>query len=96
MAATCVGTYEGFDNDGSYVINQLDAGTYQVGFFGGCGNRGSYAPNWYNNQPSENTATPIKLALGQNFPCQRRAAAGRHDQREGYRRSRERAVRDLR
>jgi len=52
-------------NSSSYVFDQLPAGTYQVGFFGGCGNHGSYAPNWYNNQPSESTATPINLALGQ-------------------------------
>jgi Carboxypeptidase regulatory-like domain len=55
------------DHNGSYVIDQLPAGTYQVGFFGGCGNSGSYAPYWYDNQPSENTATPISLATGQTF-----------------------------
>jgi protocatechuate 3,4-dioxygenase beta subunit len=55
----------GLDNDGNYVINQLSAGTYQVGFTSGCGNSGSYAPNWYNNQPSQNTATPITLATGE-------------------------------
>ena len=54
----------GLDSDGTYVINQLSAGTYQVGFSSGCGNSGNYAPNWYDNQPSENTATPITLATG--------------------------------
>ena len=54
----------GLDNDGTYVINQLSAGTYQVGFTGGCGNSGNYAPNWYDNQPSESTAEPITLATG--------------------------------
>ena len=58
---------DGFDTSGSYVINQLVAGTYQMGFFGGCGNRGSYAPDWYDSQASENTATPITLATGQSF-----------------------------
>ncbi len=91
-----VGEYEGFDTSGSYVINQLVAGTYQMGFFGGCGNRGSYAPDWYNNQPSENTATPITLAHRPELHCQRRAPAGRDDYREGHRRSRARAIRDLR
>jgi hypothetical protein len=62
-----VGEYGGFDTSGSYSINQLVAGTYQMGFFGGCGNRSSYAPDWYDNQPSENTATPITLATGQSF-----------------------------
>jgi hypothetical protein len=55
----------GLDNGGHYVINQLPAGTYQVGFISGCGNSDSYAPNWYDNQQSENTATPITLATGE-------------------------------
>jgi hypothetical protein len=54
-------------NNGSYLVDQLPGGTYEVGFFGGCGNSGSYAPYWYDNQPSENTATPISLATGQTF-----------------------------
>jgi Carboxypeptidase regulatory-like domain len=62
-----VSSYEGFDTAGSYVIDQLEAGTYQIGFYAGCGNRGSYAPDWYENQPSQNTATPITLATGQSF-----------------------------
>jgi hypothetical protein len=53
--------------DGTYVIDQLSAGTYQVGFVSGCGNSASYAPNWYDNQSSENTATPITIALGATF-----------------------------
>ncbi len=59
--------YGGFDNNGSYVIDQLSAGTYQVGFTGGCGNTGSYAPNWYDNQPSDTTATPITLTTSETF-----------------------------
>ena len=55
----------GLDNNGNYVINQLSAGTYQVGFTSGCGNSGNYAPNWYDNQPSQNTATPITLTTGE-------------------------------
>jgi Carboxypeptidase regulatory-like domain len=54
----------GDDNSGSYVINELSAGTYQVGFYDGCGNSGNYAPNWYAGQPSQSTATPITLATG--------------------------------
>ncbi len=53
--------------DGSYVINQLPAGTYEVGFFGGCGTSGSYAPNWYDNQGSQSQATPINLAVAGTF-----------------------------
>jgi hypothetical protein len=58
---------ESTGSDGSYVINQLSAGTYQLGFFGGCGSSGSYAPNWYDNQSNESQATPIKLAVGATF-----------------------------
>jgi hypothetical protein len=54
-------------NDGSYLINQLSAGTYQIGFSGGCGNSGSYAPNWYNNQSDQSLATPITLAAAGTF-----------------------------
>src|SRR5262249_38933162 len=53
--------------NGSYVFDRLPAGTYQAGFFAGCGSSGSYAPYWYDNQPSENTATPITLATAQAF-----------------------------
>ncbi len=59
------GSFE--NNNGSYSFDRLPAGTYQVGFFGGCGNSGSYAPYWYSGQSSENTATPITLATGQAF-----------------------------
>jgi len=58
--------YDGFDRHGSYSINQLSAGTYQLGFIAGCGNRGSYAPYWYKNQPSESTASLIPLTTGQS------------------------------
>ncbi len=34
---------------GSYSVNQLPAGTYEVQFGGGCGNTGSYAPQGYDN-----------------------------------------------
>jgi hypothetical protein len=57
-----------FNANGSYYINQLPAGAYQVGFLPGCGNPGSYAPYWYNNQPSESTATSINLTTGESFP----------------------------
>jgi Carboxypeptidase regulatory-like domain len=47
--------------DGSYFVNQLPAGTYQLGFSTGCNNSGNYAPYWYNNQDDISLATPIKL-----------------------------------
>jgi hypothetical protein len=51
-------------SDGSYVVNQLDAGTYEVGFYVGCGNSANYAPYWYDNQTDPSLATPIALATG--------------------------------
>ncbi|MGO8959917.1 MAG: carboxypeptidase regulatory-like domain-containing protein [Streptosporangiaceae bacterium] len=50
--------------DGSYFVNQLSAGTYQLGFSTGCGNSGNYEPYWYNNQTNPSLATPIKLTRG--------------------------------
>ncbi len=51
-------------SDGSYYVNQLSAGTYQLGFSTGCGNSGNYQPYWYDNQTNPSLATPIKLARG--------------------------------
>ena len=51
-------------DDGSYAITGLSAGTYEVGFSGGCGNSGNYAPTWYQNQTDESLATPITLSTG--------------------------------
>lgn len=51
--------------DGTYVINQLDKGTYEVGFTSGCGNSGNFAPYWFSNQNDPSIATPITLATGQ-------------------------------
>jgi Carboxypeptidase regulatory-like domain len=58
------GLPEGTNPNGSYVVNQLAAGTYEIGFTGGCGNTGSYAPYWYDNQGDQDLATPITLATG--------------------------------
>jgi hypothetical protein len=49
---------------GSYAITRLSAGTYEVGFSGGCGNSGNYAPTWYKNQANESLATPITVSTG--------------------------------
>ncbi|HEY2316625.1 MAG TPA: carboxypeptidase-like regulatory domain-containing protein, partial [Streptosporangiaceae bacterium] len=62
------GAFGSFGNataaDGSYVVNQLSAGTYEIGFFTGCGNSTNYAPYWYDNQSDPSQATPIVLATG--------------------------------
>jgi len=51
-------------SDGSYYVNQLAAGTYQLGFSTGCGSSGNYAQTWYDNQTNQSLATPIKLTRG--------------------------------
>jgi hypothetical protein len=52
-------------SDGSYSINALPTGSYTVGFSGGCGNTGSYAPQYYNGQPNQGSANPVQLTAGQ-------------------------------
>jgi Carboxypeptidase regulatory-like domain len=51
---------------GTYSIDQLPVDTYQVQFSGGCGNRGSYAPQaWNNTNVLEPQNIPV-TAAGQN------------------------------
>ena len=63
-------------DDGSYAITGLSAGTYEVGFFGGCGNPGDYAPTWYKNQADENLATPITIRTGGTATASQRMLPG--------------------
>jgi hypothetical protein len=56
--------------DGSYLATGLAAGTYQV-FFGDplCFlTMPGLAPQWYNNQPTQATATPVTVTVGQTTP----------------------------
>jgi hypothetical protein len=53
------------DPQGGYTITGLPAGTYTVSFSGGCGNKGSYAPQNYNNQAVPSAADTLTLAAGQ-------------------------------
>jgi len=50
--------------DGTYLVNQLPAGSYALGVVEGCGNTANYAPWWDNNQTDMSLATPIVLATG--------------------------------
>jgi hypothetical protein len=56
--------------NGSYAVGQLVAGNYAIQFFGGCGNRGSYAPQGYNgtnvNTPQQVPVGPSQLLSGIN------------------------------
>ena len=51
---------------GRYVITGLPPGRYVVSFSGGCGNQGSYAPQYYNGKSSGAAADPVVLAVGQH------------------------------
>ncbi len=52
------------DSKGDYAISGLVAGTYTVEFSASCGASG-YALQWYDNQSSSATATPVVLTTGQ-------------------------------
>src|SRR5260221_5381993 len=54
------------DQQGRYAITGLRPGRYVVNFSGGCGNRGSYAPQYYNGQSSWAAADRVVLAVGQH------------------------------
>src|SRR5262249_25490502 len=49
---------------GTYSATGLDPGTYTVRFAGGCGNKGSYLPQYYNGKLTQATADPITLTAG--------------------------------
>jgi Carboxypeptidase regulatory-like domain len=51
--------------DGDYSINALPPGSYTVQFAGGCGNAGSYAPQYYNGQANSAAADQVPLIAGQ-------------------------------
>jgi hypothetical protein len=55
-------------SDGSYAINAMPTGSYTVQFEGGCGNAGSYAPQFYRGQTNAATADPVRLTAGQTTP----------------------------
>jgi hypothetical protein len=72
VANMCVTLVHGYDEqqlptgkNGGYTFTGLRAGRYEVGFSGGCGNSGSYAPQSYDGQATAAGATAINLAAGQ-------------------------------
>jgi hypothetical protein len=68
VAGICVGDGEGDGavtaNDGTYAIKQLPAERTAVGFSGGCGNAGSYAPQYYDNQAVQEAASTVTITAG--------------------------------
>lgn len=51
--------------DGSYSINAMRSGSYRVHFSGGCGNPGSYAPQFYRGAANVASADQVELTAGQ-------------------------------
>ena len=55
---------------GLYTIGLLPSGSYTIEFASGCGNTGSYSPQWYNGTSSgaasQGLAMPISVATGAN------------------------------
>jgi Carboxypeptidase regulatory-like domain len=50
--------------NGSYRLSQLLTGPYEVGFFGGCGNAGSVAPQVYRSDPTFLGPKLINVTVG--------------------------------
>ncbi|HEX6930702.1 MAG TPA: carboxypeptidase-like regulatory domain-containing protein [Streptosporangiaceae bacterium] len=53
------------NSTGSYSITGLAADSYIVEFSGGCGNPGSIAPQFYNNESNLGSSDPITLTAGE-------------------------------
>ncbi|HET6809621.1 MAG TPA: carboxypeptidase-like regulatory domain-containing protein [Acidimicrobiales bacterium] len=51
--------------DGTYTIANLPAGSYSVAFSNGCGDSGSYLPQWYKGASTSSSATQVSVAAGQ-------------------------------
>lgn len=54
--------------DGTYSVTGIEPGSWGVQFSGGCGNRGSYAPLFYDNQPNGQLASVIRFQAGKTVP----------------------------
>ncbi len=57
-----VGSQSATNSEGKYTVPGLPAGRYQVQFTGGCGNKGSYAPQFYDDQ--QIVPTSVTVAAG--------------------------------
>jgi hypothetical protein len=69
LGGICVGigglgdvTFTG--SDGTYRMEQIRPGRYAVGFFGGCGNSGSYAPQYFRGRTRFVNAAGIRITGG--------------------------------
>jgi len=68
LAGICVFT-SAFDGgvtsaDGRFRFDQIQPGRYSVVFYGGCGNEGSYAPQWFRGRAKAFNAARVTLRGG--------------------------------
>jgi hypothetical protein len=52
--------------NGTYRLDRLAAGSTTVTFGGGCGNRGSYAPQWYPGKDNQAAAETVTIRAGRD------------------------------
>ncbi len=68
LAGICVGDDDGdfavTGKDGTYKIEQLPAELTTVEFGGGCGNAGSYAPQYYGGEVTQEAAPEVTVTAG--------------------------------
>jgi hypothetical protein len=68
LAGICVTDDDGdigvTSSSGTYTIDQLPAERSSVDFFGGCGNKGSYAPQYYDDQVAQEAAQQVTVTAG--------------------------------
>jgi hypothetical protein len=50
---------------GTYSVRRMEPGRYEVAFTGGCGNSGSYAPQYYAGEANAAATTPVTISAGQ-------------------------------
>jgi Carboxypeptidase regulatory-like domain len=70
LAGVCVadgnGDFGVTSGSGTYRLDQLSAGSTTMAFGGGCGNGGSYAPQWYPGQDNPAAARTVTIRAGRD------------------------------
>jgi hypothetical protein len=50
---------------GTYTVRRVPPGSYRVSFLGGCGNSGSFAPQYYDGASNFEGYTPVTVSVGE-------------------------------
>jgi hypothetical protein len=50
---------------GTYAVRRVSPGSYRVSFLGGCGNSGSFAPQYYDGASNFEGDTPVTVSVGE-------------------------------